>query len=437
MVNNTFQINLDTKILKLLRDKVNDDQYITFNKRFYFKKDIVHRAWDKICAIMDRLDDTVDYLNGLKLNTGKYTRSAFDFFDFMNNASVVIECVKELAKIFDVPYEKIMRSTDIFNQIGKDGKGTDDRYFAYLRSLCSVHPVETSRHKSYQDNDFESSPFVVWNSGKIWIKDDCDIYAVVYTSNDEDNYKRVRIYISQIFEYVKTRLEFIKEIINSIDKYQKQVISDFKKKNIKKVYEFDNYIDYLRNLNQERSVRYGSERSYLLDYIINLFELKLSNQKNQIKMDLYLNALKYSIEFEHNSIQNMTINGFENNGLKHYEKNIETTLFFELYSPHSGSDEQRRYSYNLEKISYLSYDSGYNNKKWAYIQLQEAIPFLEKYVSFKTAKNDFEHYALVKLALYLDCLENNCLINRNIPNDLKYRGRILSDEEWKDLVTDK
>lgn len=214
MVNNTFQINLDTKILKLLRDKVNDDQYITFNKRFYFKKDIVHRAWDKICAIMDRLDDTVDYLNGLKLNTGKYTRSAFDFFDFMNNASVVIECVKELAKIFDVPYEKIMRSTDIFNQIGKDGKGTDDRYFAYLRSLCSVHPVETSRHKSYQDNDFESSPFVVWNSGKIWIKDDCDIYAVVYTSNDEDNYKRVRIYISQIFEYVKTRLEFIKEIIN-------------------------------------------------------------------------------------------------------------------------------------------------------------------------------------------------------------------------------
>ncbi len=34
---------------------------------------------------MNRLDDTVEYLNTLELTTGKYKRSAFDFFDFMNN----------------------------------------------------------------------------------------------------------------------------------------------------------------------------------------------------------------------------------------------------------------------------------------------------------------------------------------------------------------
>jgi hypothetical protein len=39
--------------------------------------------------------------------------------------------------------------------------------------------------------------------------------------------------------------------------------------------------------------------------------------------------------------------------------------------------------------------------------------------------------------LYLDCLENKCLINRNTPNDLKYRERLLFDEECKDLVTEK
>jgi len=258
MGKDTFQISLDTKVLKLLRDKVNEEQNITFNKRFDFKVGKDYRAWDKICAIMDRLDDTVDYLNQLELNTGKYKRSAFDFFDFMNNASVVVDCVKELTKIFDVSADMITKSNDIFNQIGSDGNGTDENYFAYLRSLCSVHPVETSRHKRFQDSDFECSPFVVWNNGNIWVNDDCDIYAVIYTSKEEDNVKRVRIFISQIFAYVKTRIEFVTEITNSIDEYQKKVISDFKNNVIKREKDFNNYIDYLRNLNMEKIERYGT-----------------------------------------------------------------------------------------------------------------------------------------------------------------------------------
>lgn len=54
---------------------MNEQQNISYEKR----DNKNHRAWDKICAIMDRLDDTVYYLNGLELNTGKYERSAFDF----------------------------------------------------------------------------------------------------------------------------------------------------------------------------------------------------------------------------------------------------------------------------------------------------------------------------------------------------------------------
>ncbi|PLR76141.1 hypothetical protein CU633_17275 [Bacillus sp. V3-13] len=433
MVKDVFQINLDTVVLDMLRNKVNEEQNISYGKRYG-----EHRAWDKICSIMDRLDDTVYFLNELKLNTGIYKRSAFDFFDFMNNASVVVDCIKELVKIFNVPDDKIKKSTEIFNQLGSDGKGTDEKYFEYLRSLCSLHPVKTSRHKRYQANDFECSPFVVWNNREIWHDDDdCDIYAVVYTSKDGESNKRVQIYISQIFKYVKTRLDFVEEITNAIDQYQKQVISDLKNRLIKKEKEFDNYNDYLRNLDKELKERYSSDCVYPFDYIINLFELKLSNPKNKIKMNLYLNALKYAIEFEHNSMQNMSYEGFENNGLLYSERNIETSLYIELYSPHSRSDEQRRYGYNLEKISYLSYDAGYGNKQWAYIQLGEALIFLEKYVSFQGAKGDFEHYALVELALYLDCLENKCLINKNIPNDLKYRKRLLCDDEWKELFSDK
>ncbi|RFB53394.1 hypothetical protein [Bacillus thuringiensis] len=424
MTKEVFQICLDSTIIEILRDKVNEQQNITINKKVGEK-----RAWDKICSIMDRLDDTVDYLNRIKLNTGRYSRSAFDFYDFLNNASVVVDCIKQLAKLFDVPDDKIKLSTNIFNQIGKDEQGTDERYFEYIRSLCSVHPIETSRHKRYQDNKFECSPYVMWNNELIGYDNDCDIYAVVYTNKDEDSFKRVKIYISQIFEYVKTRVEFVKDITDEIDQYQKAIIADFKQKTIKQESEFDTYIEYLKNLDKELNNRFGSERIYNFDYIIKLFELKLSNFENQHKMNLYLNALKYAINFEHNSMQNMSYEGFENNGLIYAKKNLETSLYIELHSPNSRSSERKKYNYNLEKIYYLSYDSGENNKEWAYTQLRGAHTFLEKYVTFQGAQSDFEHYALVQLALYFDCLENKCLLNKNIPNELKYRKSLLANME--------
>ncbi|WP_370838234.1 hypothetical protein [Intestinibacter bartlettii] len=416
MKNKIFQINIDTSVLRRLRDKVNENQNISYNKQY--KK---YRAWDKICAIMDRLDDTVDYLNQLKLNTGKYRRSAFDFYDFMNNSAVVCDCIKELAQIFDVDDEEIKTSSEIFNQTGTDGKGTDSNYFKYLRSLCSVHPIETSRHKRYQDNEFECSPYVTWNDNFIYVNDDCDIYAVVYTSKEGNSFKRVKIYISQIFEYIEKRVGFIEKIIYSIEDYQQRTIDDFRNEEIKCESEFDNYINYLKNLKFECEKRYGDDCFHSFDYIINLFQLELSNNENEYKMNLYKNAIKYAVKFEHNSIQNMSYEGFENNGLIDPPQNTETTLLTELVSPNSWSDEVRKYSYELGKISYLNDGSDISNIQWAYIQLKHIKPFLEKYVSFEKAKSDFEYYALVNLALYLECLENDCLINKNIPMDKNYR----------------
>ena len=420
MENKVFKIGLDTEILRKLRNKINEQKNISYNK-MYGK----YRAWDKICAIMNRLDDTVEYLNTIELNTGKYKRSAFDFFDFMNNASVVIDCVKELSKIFEVSDSEIKNSTNIFNKVGSDGNGTDEKYFEYLRSLCSVHPVETSRHKRYQDNDFECSPYVLWNNSLRLFNDDCDIYAVVYTSKDNESFKRVGIYIEQVFKYVEIRVNFIEKIIDYIDTYQKDMILKLKKQHIKNDTEFNSYIEYLTNLDEEAKDRYGDDHWYSFEYVIKLLKLKLSDSENEKKMELYINALKYAIKFEHNTLQNMNNIGYENSGLKYTEENIETSLYIELYSPSSGSKEERRYGYNIEKIQYLSYDSGDSNKEWAYVQLNEARDFFEKYVSFRNAKSDFEYYALVNLALYLECLENDCIINKNIPNDLKYREKLL------------
>lgn len=426
-----FQIKINTDILIELRDKINSEQNISYNKKYYYivdrkkEKHKSFRAWDKICAIMDRLDDTVDYLNQIKLNTGKYKRSAFDFYDFMNNASVVIDCIKELVEIFEVEDSYLKKSNDIFNQYGNDNNGTDEKYFEYLRSLCSVHPIETSRHKRYQDNDFECSPYVIWNNGRMWFDDSYDLYAIVYTSKENEYSKKVGIYISQIFTYIETRINFIKKIIEAIELYHNKVIIEFKNRHIKKKEEFDDYINYLKNLDKEARERFGSNYLNEYSYIIKLLNLKISNPKNKNKLILYINALKYSIDYEHNALQNMSYIGFYNTGISNPDENYETSLLNELYNLNSGSIEQRKYGYNFEKIHYLNFNSGEDNRSWAYINLKEVASFLEKYVSFDGAKGDFEHYALVQVALYLHCLENDCVINYNIPNDLKYREKLL------------
>ncbi|HBF8686558.1 hypothetical protein KWV42_10470 [Clostridioides difficile] len=420
MDRNIFQISINIDVLTRLRDKINEENYISYSKEFYDKNKKKYRAWDKICAIMDRLDDTVDYLNQLKLNTGIHRRSAFDFFDFMNNAAVVVDCIGDLAKIFEVSDEEIKTSTEVFNELGNDGKGTDKKYFEYLRSLCSVHPVETSRHRSYQESSFECSPYVMWNDKTIWTNDDSDLYAVVYTSKDNDSFKRIHIHIDQIFEYVKRRVNFIENIIEDIEKYQQEITGIFRNTPIKKEEDFESYVDYLRNLKKEIEIRYGNDSFHELNYLIELFNLPLSNPANEEKMNLYKNALKYAIKFEHNSIQNMTNEGYKNNGILYPQVNITTTLLEELISLNSGSEERCKYSYAIEKTLYLSYDSCWSDRAWAYAQINEMMPFLERYVTFDKAESDFEHYVLVKLALYLECLENDCLINKNIPSYLNY-----------------
>ena len=416
--NNIFQIDLNIEIIDKLVDKVNEQNYISYQKRFKGNKK-EYSAWDKICAIINRLYDTVFFLSELKLNTGKYERNAFDFFEFMDNASVVVDCIEELAKIFEVPTDKITMTSYVFNKLGSDGKGTDRNYFKYLRSLCSVHPINTSRHRNYQDNDFECCPFVVWNNRNTY-DDNSDIYAIVYTSNDSSKNKRVPIYMNQIFKYVKTRLDFVNDIVDKIGEYQKGVIQSFIDTPIKKENEFNSYVDYLNNLDSEQRKRFGSERFYPISDVIKFFKVKFFDKENQEKFNLYLNALKYAITFEHNSIQNMSIQGFKNNGLICNNETLQTTLFIELNSLESNDPQLDKYRYYLEKIDNLICDSS-NERQLAYIQVQNMLPFLKKYVSFDNVKESFEFYALVKLALYLNCLENDCLVNNNIPNNLNYR----------------
>ena len=95
-----YKINLNDKVITNFRRVIND--YIDFSLNKTYKNN--DNAWNSICALMDRIEDIVIYLNAKELNTGKWNRCAFDFFEFIEQAGVLVECIDELFKIYDIKH---------------------------------------------------------------------------------------------------------------------------------------------------------------------------------------------------------------------------------------------------------------------------------------------------------------------------------------------
>ena len=55
----TFEFHFDTELSHKLRDAVNDKQNLSIDKTSNAKDIGNYFAWDRICAIMDRIDDTI------------------------------------------------------------------------------------------------------------------------------------------------------------------------------------------------------------------------------------------------------------------------------------------------------------------------------------------------------------------------------------------
>ena len=208
-----YKIYLNDDVIRNFRNTIND--YIDFSLAKKYKNN--DNAWNSICALMDRIEDIVIYLNGKELNTGKWNRCAFDFFEFIEQAGVLIECIDELYKIYDI---KINKAKTIFkhkeindkylsklkeeNKIAKVG---DLNYFEYIRSLSSVHPGKTDRHKEFQFANFEVSPYVVWNGGIYALDPRCNGEIILVTYNNETDHFLINksIYINEVFNFIKNK----------------------------------------------------------------------------------------------------------------------------------------------------------------------------------------------------------------------------------------
>lgn len=114
----TYKFNYNIQHVNNLRDTINKRLKVSLEKEHSDKETKgKYFAWDRICAIMDRLEDTMLYVNDMELGKCTGYRSAFDFYDFINCSYVIIECIKTMGKIFEIDntfIENIEKANDVF-----------------------------------------------------------------------------------------------------------------------------------------------------------------------------------------------------------------------------------------------------------------------------------------------------------------------------------
>ncbi|MBQ9955021.1 MAG: hypothetical protein IJO87_06290 [Eggerthellaceae bacterium] len=379
-------------------------------------------AWDCVCACMDRMRATVEYLNDLEIGSMKGYKNAFDFADFINNASVIIDCVDMLAKIYDIGLSEEDSECRIFNKPGSDGEGSDKKYFEFIRSLCVVHPVETNRHGRYHNSKLAICPYVLWrgNPRIPRFDEEYDLYAKVYESQDSGYGSEVLIRVSEVFDYVTYRYELLGKVAKGVRDYHSSEIDELRHRPIPARGDQESEKDYVLRLRDEDIERFGGSGEYVYDFAIRALEFSPSNCENIDASERYKNAWRLAIEFERKALQSMSREGCENSGMG--DDANGWTLFSEL--EHCRCDNRLFYEfgYELSKLGCLDGSCGRHDSIMGRGALRALKPPLEQYVAYEGARSDGELYMLSSIALYELALDYPGKVNESIPHDLRYRS---------------
>ena len=438
-----YKFSFDTNAARELREAINDRVKYSIEREADKDTEIKgpYRVWYRLCATMDRLEDTLAHINRLELGKLSNGQAAFDFYEFINCSYVVIECIKTVVQAFGIDksiIEKIEKSQEIFGT-KYSVTGNDGRFFEYVRALCSVHPLCTSRQKEYLNGSkFHCCRFVAWTD-RGFIRssryDNADLIALVYATNSTAPI-HIGLYVKEFESYLKKWIDSIPSVIEAKNNYVDEKFANLSTEPMKTLDDFgDDIVGYIEYLKAEYIRRIDESNDYILDEFSAIFRIQLSNEGNQAKLEKYKSAILYALGFLHHSLQTMCFEGFDNTGIEYPDRNIETELFLDLASPNIWAGEFSEYSYNLEKVYTLSSTSDYHyfDKQYARDLLGAVKPLINKYVLFANDESDEEVYVLVKLALFLENLTRKSVINRNIPNDIKYREKVLTQEELDEL----
>ncbi len=390
MNNLTF---LDKRLIDELRSKLNESP-------IFSEDNSLKDNYDLICAVLDRLDSSVDYLN----NHSEIPRKEHDFLVFMMYSSMVKDASKQLADGLEVPYPfldpnddnnfKFFKSFCMGKPLNLDEQivPTDDRFFEYFRSIAFAHPFETSRANFLKKNDKEIhySPFVLVNNHVLSSFEDIkDAVGVrVYTNKAEGwaSILDVKISFATLKNFVISRFNFLEEIIN----WAQEQINNFEMIwGKRKVNRSLTNLEILEDIIDILSTRY--ESTYEIESLLEYLGCEVSLATNQKSVAKFRNMIDSHIPKLCDAIDNFN-----------YDV-IYSTINADI-EVHPREDVENMADYQIQKIfSYLNDEEGYNNILWGLKMAEEfSQGFAKEFVTINPRSMSFsEIKLLVRTACYL------------------------------------
>ncbi|MBM6941987.1 hypothetical protein [Collinsella intestinalis] len=422
----TFQIHLNPELIEEFSASLDAHEHISEQISFVEKafREKSYRgvpAWDCTCACIQRIRSIVGYLNDQVLGKMEHG-NAFDFVNFINNASVMLDSIDMLAGILGVDLEQENARTDAFNKPGTNGKGTDKKYFEFLRSLCAVHPVETNRYKGvYHTTDIVTCPYLIWVSGSpfemVW---NCDLHAHAFVNEANSWGEDICIHMDQVFAHIKYRYSLLNKIGCALERFQEAKIDEFRNTPVPDRGEGESELSYVERLKEAEAERFGPNNDFVYDFAKKALSFEPTDPANKAAAERYKNAWRFALDLQLNVLRDMSREGVEHAGIE--GDDTDWILFEHLEYCSCPCEELSRFSYNLEKIGYLDGTSGESDAAWGRIKLREMDGILGKHVVFDYENDsDGELYMLSRIALYEIALEHDCEINEAIPLDERYR----------------
>jgi hypothetical protein len=422
----TFQIHLDARIIDDFDRTLDEHEHISEQLSFVgeaFAKKCYKGvpAWDCICACVSRIRDTVTYLNDQELGSMRYG-SAFDFINFISNAAVMLDCIDMLAKITGVDLSEEDARAEAFHQLGKNGKGSDRKYFEFLRALCAVHPMETSRFKGmYQEADIVTCPHLTWVRGTpMELTWDCDLHANAFVNDASSWGEDICIHMNQVFSYIGYRYGLLGRIGAALERFQEDKIREFRSGPVPERGESESELEYIERLKIAETERFGANNDFVYEFAKKAISFVPSNPANRDASKRYANAWRFALELQRNVLQDMSRKGKSHAGIDGDE--TDWVLFENLEHIHCNCEELAGFGYQLEKIGYLDGSSSPRDAAWGRMKLGELESVFRGYVTMDLSHDsDEELYMLSCIALYEIALRHDCEVSRAIPHNKAYR----------------
>ena len=373
---------LNQQLCDELRDVINQtDIFIKDekeSKRFLF-----------ICALMDRFDTAVKYINEHQKKPDSeekliifmvYSCIIKDGIDYIKNSLKIGK--SEDRKIFEDIYKK--EPINISDNVQFD----DDKFFSYFRSLIFAHPLYTSRSiPMSEENEIQYSPYIIENS--LYIRIIPGLIGVKIYSNKREIIEPLLISFESLKEYIKGKYEELDDVITKF----KQIIDD-KKTEWKK-----------------HKVNRNQEDIDVLKDCVNILEERYMDTDEVEKLITYLtceNSLKENIENVNkyrNEIKRIIPSICDTIDLHDIEELYSIISFILFVRPKTDN----KIHYQLEKIyDYLNYENDNRDDiEWGLKQAELfAQGFSKKWVVIKPKEMDFDEIKmLIRVACYLEYME--------------------------------